>query len=108
MGTLKYDGMSVEFDDRLLAHIQVAVLQKLRRQEAFGMTWQEPGPGGGRTAIWIHPAAMLTFHYGTNENPNIDRAWAEKLVLAASSPAGMLVTDADGQPGRSATVATSV
>jgi hypothetical protein len=102
MGTLKYDGTTVEFPDRVLAHLEVVTIQKLRRQEAFFMSWLEPeSAGGGRTGIWVHPAALLTFHYATNDNPNIDRAWVEKLTFSASSAAGMFVSDAEGQPAPS-------
>jgi hypothetical protein len=98
MGTLKYDGMSVDFADLLLAHVQVAVVQKLRRQESFPMSWQEPGAGGGRTSVWVHPAATLTFHYSGSASPAIDRNWAERLVVAAGTVAGMVLTDQEGQP----------
>jgi hypothetical protein len=97
MGTLKYDGTTVVFDDRVLAHIQTVVLQKLRRQENFFLAWQDSEDlGGGRTGIWVHTAAILTFHFTTNDNPNIDRAWLEKLMSSANSVTGMFVTDADG------------
>jgi hypothetical protein len=103
VGTLKYDGTSVEFPDQVLAHLEVVTIQKLRRQEAFFMSWLEPeAAGGGRTGIWLHPAVVLTFHYSTNEPVKIDRAWIEKLTFSASSAAGMMVSDADGQPTPSA------
>jgi len=101
MGTLKYDGTTVDFEDRVLAHMEVVVIQKLRRQEAFFMSWHEPdSAGGGRTGIWLHPAALLTFHYSSNEAAKIDREWVERLTFSASSSAGMFVTDAEGQPCR--------
>jgi len=101
MGTLKYDGTSVEFDDRLLAHLEVVVIQKLRRQEAFFMSWREPDTaGGGRTGIWVHPASNLTFHLSSDDRPSVDRAWIEKLAASASSPGGLFVMDAEGLPLR--------
>jgi hypothetical protein len=98
MGTLKYDGTTVEFPDRVLAHIEVVVVQKLRRQEAFFLSWHEASGGGGRTGIWLHPAVLITFHYSSNEPAQIDRAWVEKLAVAASSAAGMFVADHEGRP----------
>jgi hypothetical protein len=101
MGTLKYDGTTVEFDDRLLAHLEVVTIQKLRRQEAFFMSWRDPDAGGGgRTGIWVHPAVLLTFHFTTDDRPPLDRAWIEKLAASASSPGGLFVMDPDGQPLR--------
>jgi hypothetical protein len=99
MGTLKYDGTTAQFEDRLLAHIQSIVIQKLRRQESFQITWSDGDEhGGGRTAIWVHPAAVLTFHFDSNSNPNLDRDWLEKLMVSASSAGGLFITDKDGQP----------
>jgi hypothetical protein len=102
MGTLKYDGSTVEFDDRTLAHIEVVAVQKLRKQESFLMSWRDPeSSGSGRTGIWLHPAALLTFHYSTSEVPKMDRPWLDKLAASANSVAGMFVTDAEGNPLRS-------
>jgi hypothetical protein len=97
VGTLKYDGTTVEFDDRILAHIQLIVLQKLRRQESFYLAWQDADEsGGGRTGIWVHTAATLTFHFTTNDDPGIDREWLEKLMGSANSVGGLFITDPDG------------
>jgi hypothetical protein len=99
VGTFKYDGTTVDFEDRVLAHIEMVAIQKLRKQEAFFMSWRESETAGsGRTGVWMHPAALLTFHYSTNDNPNIDRAWIEKLAASANSSSGMFVTDLDGEP----------
>ena len=56
MGTLRYNGSVVEFDDRLLAHLQIVIVEKIRRGEAFLMSWSDTaGTGDGHSAIWIHP-----------------------------------------------------
>jgi hypothetical protein len=98
MGTLKYDGTTTDFEDRVLAHVQLAVIQKLRRQESFSLAWVGPQAGGGRTTIWVHPAANITFHYADPVIGPIDRAWADKLIIAAGTPSGMFVMDVDGKP----------
>jgi hypothetical protein len=41
---------------------------------------------------------LITFHYSSNEPTQIDRAWVEKLAVAASSAAGMFVSDEEGRP----------
>jgi hypothetical protein len=98
MGTLKYDGTSVEFDDLLLAHVQIVVIQKLRRQESFQLTWREPEAiGGGHTAIWLHPVCAITFHFTSSDKLTIDKKWLHELMESANSPRGMYVTDADGR-----------
>jgi hypothetical protein len=97
MGTLKYDGVTTEFDDRALAHIEIVVIRKLRKQESFFLSWHE-SDDGGRTGIWVHPFAMLTFHSARTDLPEIDKAWIDRLTASANSPAGMFVTDQDGKP----------
>ncbi len=42
MGKFIYDStIKVDFDDRLLAHLQVVIGAKLRRGEAFHFTWRD-------------------------------------------------------------------
>jgi hypothetical protein len=97
MGTLKYDGVAVEFDDRLLAHLELVMVQKMRRQESFLMSWNDAEEmGGGRTSIWIHHAVKVTFHFTEAGNRSIDRPWLEKLMASANSPTGLFVTDVEG------------
>jgi hypothetical protein len=52
MGTLIYNGrMNLCIDDHVLAHVQVVILTKLRRHEAFAFTWND---GGQATVCWIN------------------------------------------------------
>jgi hypothetical protein len=98
MGTLKYDGITVEFDDLLLAHLEIVIVQKLRRQEAFLMTWQdEIGLAGGRSGIWLHPASMLHFHFAGKEKVVIDHDWTMRLMASANSAMGLFVSDDAGE-----------
>jgi hypothetical protein len=42
MGRLTYDShFSVDFDDRTLAHLQLVIVAKLRRNEAFFLSWRD-------------------------------------------------------------------
>ena len=98
MGTFTYDRVSVDFDDRLLAHLEIVIVQKLRRQESFLMTWQdEMGMAGGRSGIWLHPAAMIHFHFAGNEKVVIDHDWVAILMISANSAMGLFVTDDAGE-----------
>jgi hypothetical protein len=98
MGTLRYDGTSVEFDDRLLAHVEAVIMQKLRRQESFFLAWRESDDlGGGRTAVWMNTSAMLTIHFTGRDTAELDRQWLERLMISANSMTGLLITDADGR-----------
>jgi len=100
MGRIRYDATStVEFDDRVMAHLQLVIGQKLRRNESFWFSWSNPvGSGSGRVSIWVHPAIPLEFTFSGNRNPTINRAWVEELILVANSPTGLRVVDEPGRP----------
>ncbi len=81
---------SVELDDRALAHLRVAVMTKLRRNEAF-MFDVEAGGGNGRRTFWIHPSVPIQFQFFGGRAPRLNRAWVEEMILLASSPAGLII-----------------
>ena len=91
MGTLTYDSkLTANFDDRVLAHLQVVIWAKLRRGEQFSFSWTEPGRNGlGRTSIWISPTISLAFEYYGSKTPALNRTWVEALSKSANSPAGL-------------------
>lgn len=108
MGTLKYDGVTVDFDDRLLAHLEIVIVQKLRRQEPFLMTWQDDeGQAGGRSGIWLHPAANMFFHFAGKEKVEIDHDWLMKLMASANSAMGLFVADEAGDAAHPSQIAIS-
>lgn len=89
MGTLVYDDdRRAEIDDRTLAHLQVIIVNKLRRRESFPFTWSDER----RTVtIWISPNTPLEFVYHGNRRPRLNRAWLEQLALMANSVGGLVV-----------------
>lgn len=91
MGKFTYAGRTkADFDDRALAHLQVVITNKLRRGESFSFTWRDDvSTGGGRTAVWLHPALALTFSFSGSRSPSINRSWVEALAITANSPAGL-------------------
>jgi hypothetical protein len=91
MGSIRYDGQWVEFDDDVLAHLQVVIIGKLRRGESFLMSWRDSAErGDGRSAVWLHPSQNLIFHFSGIEVP-IDDAWIEQLTRSANSSGGLVV-----------------
>ncbi|HEY0258379.1 MAG TPA: ATP-dependent DNA ligase [Lacisediminihabitans sp.] len=95
MGKLLY-GPSVEiiFDDRVLAHLQLAMGQKLRRHEGFFFSWKdETVVGDGRSTLWIETSIPLVFRYNGGRMPAINRDWLEVLVRSSNSPQGLQLTD---------------
>ncbi len=78
-----------ELDDRTLAHIEIVVIAKLRRNESFALSMA--GDDGSRTAIWLSAASTVQFRYGDAAHP-INRAWLEELMESANTPSGLRVT----------------
>lgn len=100
MGRFDYEGVArAQFEDRLLAHLQVVIRDKLRRREPFMFTWPEDiSTGGGRTAVWMHPAAMHTFTFSSPRLPRLNPVWLEALLMEASSTGGLTIVDEPDPP----------
>ncbi|MGN7798849.1 DUF7882 family protein [Leifsonia sp. 22587] len=96
MGTLRYDGVMIEFEDRLLAHLQIVIAQKVRRGESFFMAWRDsPETGDGHSSIWIHPTQNLYFKFSGSRFPKINSDWVEALMNSANSSKGLLIMTED-------------
>ena len=91
MGTFTYNtGLKVDFDDRVLAHIQIVVGAKLRRGEPLYFSWRDDdGVGDGRTTVWLHPSMPLIYKYFGSKMPRINPAWVELLAESANSAGGL-------------------
>jgi len=84
--------ISVEFDDRVLAHLKVVILAKLRRQESFTFSWEyTSAQGSGHSSIWLHPAIPLQFDFYGKKDPTLNRIWLEEMVQLANTPAGLRI-----------------
>jgi hypothetical protein len=95
--------VAVDFDDRVLAHLKVVVLAKVRRGESFTFSWEyTAAAGSGHSSIWIHPTIPLQFNFLGNREPRLNRAWVEELMQLANTPAGLRLTpepaEADAAP----------
>ncbi len=99
MGKFYYDAnIKVEFDDRLLAHLQLVIGAKLRRGESFHFTWKDDiSAGSGRTIVWIHPHASLGYKFFGGKSPSINRRWVEELMLSANSAGGLHIVPEPGE-----------
>lgn len=102
MGTLTYDGWLIEFEDRLLAHLHVTIVQQLRRGTSFAMSWLDAlESGDGRSSIWLHPDGHYYFRFAGSRTPEINRAWISVLAESAESSRGLIVRTEDGKLARS-------
>lgn len=106
MGKLTYDSTLVaDFDDRVLAHVQVVIGAKLRRGESFYFTWKDdPQVGDGRSTIWLNPGIPLGYKYFGSRAPTLNREWIEALMVTANSSGGLRIVpepvDPDSAPVR--------
>lgn len=99
MGFLQYGQLRIDFDDRILTHLEVVVLSKFRRHESFAMTWRETtGTGESCSTLWLSPSQPVYFHFEESRYPNLDRRWAERLAVSAAGPAGLVIVDENGSP----------
>ena len=99
---MTYGQWTVEFDDRLLAHLQLVIVQRLRMQERFVLSWIDGvEAGSGRSAIWLHPEGDLYFRFAGSRTPQINEEWVHRLTESARSSRGLIVTTEDGRMARS-------
>jgi len=92
MGTLTYDGLVVHIDDRVLCHVQIVVVQKLRRGESFLMSWRDSDAvGDGRSSIWLSDSIPLYFKFAGGHPALINRDWIEQLSRSADSSKGLVI-----------------
>ena len=98
MGTISYDGLVVKVDDRTLTHLQIVIVNKLRRGETFLMSWKDSSEAGsGRSAIWLHPHVLVHFKFEGSRVPVINEKWLAELAESADSSRGLIVTAEHGE-----------
>ena len=95
MGALVYAAQQeIEFEDRLLTHLQIVIGSKLRRREGFYLSWsEESAHGNAQTTIWIDATIPLMFRYERTAPSTINRSWLETLNASANSSRGLVVTN---------------
>jgi hypothetical protein len=96
VGALFYgsDRFEVEFDDRVLAHLQIVMTAKLRRGEGFILSWTDGvSAGSGRSMLWIAPTSDLHYKFSGNRPPSINRKWLDELASLANTAPGLYVTE---------------
>jgi hypothetical protein len=94
MGTFTYGmpAIEVEMDDRILAHVKAVITAKLRRNESFTFTWEDPD-GGELThrSVWLDSSIPIQFELSGKSDPPLNRDWLELLTRTASGAAGLRI-----------------
>lgn len=90
MGSLHYGSppASFEIDDHTLAHVELVMIAKLRRNESFALTID--GKGDTRSTVWVNTAATLRFEFGSSGH-EINREWLDDLIDSANTTTGMRI-----------------
>lgn len=102
MGTLAHGNVSVDFEDRLLAHLQVVIVNRFRRNQPLVMSWLDAlSVGDGRSSLWLTPSLPVYFKFAGSRQPAIDTEWLDQLTVSAASSTGLIITSADGEAVRS-------
>lgn len=105
MGRFYYGtGFEVDFDDRLLAHLQIVIGSKLAKNESFYFSWKDTqAVGDGRTTIWVHPAITLRFKYFGGRAPAINALWVRHMLADSHTPYGLRVSEEPPEPPHNGT-----
>lgn len=90
MGQLQYASERFVMNDRTLAHVQLVIVTKLRKNEPFVLSWV-PGPvdGSGRKALWIDRGIPLVFQFEGSRRIHINRRWVKAMVSRSFLPNGL-------------------
>ena len=101
MGTMVHGSIAVDFEDRLLSHLQIVIVQRFRRNESLVVSWLDSlAVGDGRSSIWMTPTLPVYFKFAGSRVPAIDEKWLRRLTESAASSTGLLVTSAEGELAR--------
>jgi hypothetical protein len=101
MGSLAHGNISVDFEDRLLSHLQIVIVQRFRRNEPLVMSWLDAtSVGDGRSSLWMTPAMPVYFKFAGSRVPAIDENWLRQLSESAASSSGLIITAPNGELAR--------
>lgn len=100
-GTILYGSPphEIRMENRMLAHLKIVIVGKLRRNEPFLLTWdRSAGEGSGRTSVWMHPSIPLQFLFVESRPPNLNPEWLELMAQAAQSNDGLRLMPEPPEP----------
>ena len=88
----------MDFEDRLLSHLQIVIVQRFRRNESLVMSWLDAvSVGDGRSSLWLTPTLPVYFKFAGSRVPSIDQDWLDRLSESAASSRGLILTTPNGE-----------
>lgn len=101
MGTLIHGPLELEIDDRILTHLEIVIVSKLRRHESFLLSWlEDASPGGSRNALWLSAGHPVHFRYSEGRVSQINKDWLRLLEVSSNGSRGLIALGEDGRPAR--------
>lgn len=103
MGKLLYGTppTSHDIEDRLLAHLQIVIVNKYRRNESFVFNIDASHlTGTGRHALWLHPSIPIQFAFNGSRMPVVNPDWVHLLMETSNSGRGLHVVLEPPTPSR--------
>lgn len=102
MGSLRYGSEHLELDDRSLAHVQLAIVAKLRKHESFLLSWDvDPSRGSGRYSAWIDTGIPIVFRFDGSRPIAINRNWLDAMLERSYTVAGLEIMPERNHPDTS-------
>lgn len=92
MGKLLYGTPPTDYEveDRLLAHLQVVIVNKFRRNESFAFNLPESAEAStGRHTLWLNPTIPVQFSFYGSRTPALNPRWVQHLMNEANSGRGL-------------------
>jgi hypothetical protein len=78
VGFFIYDNKrEIRIDDRALAHLQIVIIDKLRRSESFELHLRSDNVA---VSMWLTRWSPLQFVYEGNRRPRINWPWVDLLA----------------------------
>jgi len=98
---MQHGSISVDFEDRILSHLQIVIVQRFRRHESLVLSWLDAqSVGDGRSSMWMTPTQPVYFKFAGSRVPAIDSDWLDTLIASAESSRGLIVTTPNGELAR--------
>lgn len=91
MGTLLLGRIArIHLEDDVLAHVHAVIIAKLRVREPISIAWVSEA--GLRDEIIVNPATTVVARFDSPQAPPLDRAWLNRLMIAANTVRGLNLT----------------